>query len=317
MTLKAGRFLIVLSLVCVSICMLSAQAYAKVREWTSKDGNYKVEAELVSFNNDLLVLKEPNGELLAVELKQLSEKDQQFVKSEETGTAHKESLAEMQTWTSRDGMKVRGRILAFGRKDLIVQRRLSRVYIGDTLFSNIDPLHQKLILKIISYLEKQEFKDERQLQQWARGLGGNPKSYTLEGVLMELESGDQIAVPFFLFDPKELEVLEPGWELWLERNESEQAREQEDFLMRAQAMAYQRDRQASQQIEMVKLGLLAAASGVVDIWEVGLTPGPNTYGRPMSVMVPAQNSQQAVEMAMSQYPGSQVIGVRRRSNRRF
>ncbi len=134
---------------------------------------------------------------------------------------------------------------------------------------------------------------------------------------MELESGDQIAVPFFMFDPKELEVLEPGWELWLERNESDQAREQEDFLMRAQAMAYQRDRQATQQIEMVKLGLLAAATGVVDIWEVGLTPGPNTYGRPMTVMVPAQNSQQAVQMAVGQYPGSQVIGVRRRSSRRF
>lgn len=303
----------VLITACVIVAPIMAQA--KVRKWTSKDGNYTIEAELVSFNKDLIVLKKPDGDLIAVELKELSEEDREFVQLEETDTEHQKSLSEMQTWTSRDGMKVRGRILAFGRKDLVVQRRLSRVYIGDKMFANIDPLHQKLILKVISHLENTDLQDARQLQEWAKSLGGSPKSYTLEGVLMELESGDEIAVPFFLFDPKELEVLEPGWELWLERNESQQSREQEDFLMRAQAMAYQRDRQVDRQIEMVKLGLLGAAAGVVDIWEVGLTPGPSTQGRPMLVLVPAQNSELAAQMALRQYPGSGIIAIRRASRR--
>lgn len=302
-----------LAVACMAAFPVVAQA--EVRQWTSKDGNYKVDAEMVSFNKELIVLKKPDGDLIAVELKELSDKDRDFVASEETDAEHRKSVSEMQTWTSRDGMKVRGRILAFGRKDLVVQRRLSRVYIGDKLFSNIDPLHQRLILKVISHLENTELKDERQLQEWAKGLGGSPKSYTLEGVLMELESGDEIAVPFFLFDPKELELLEPGWELWLERNESQQSREQEDFLMRAQAMAYQRDRQVDRQIEMVKLGLLGAAAGVVDIWEVGLTPGPSTQGRPMLVLVPAQNSELAAQMALRQYPGSGIIAIRRASRR--
>ncbi len=79
-------------------------------------------------------------------------------------------------------------------------------------------------------------------------------------------------------------------------------------------MAYQQDRAAKKQIEMLKLNLLGAATGVVDIWEVGLRPGPRTYGRPTSVLVSAQNSNQATQIALRQHPGYVLYGVRKASN---
>ncbi len=219
----------------------------------------------------------------------------------------------MQTWTGKEGLKIRGRIVAFGKRDLKVQRKLGVVHINDNKFSAIDTLHQKVLLKIISHLEKITLEDEKQLETWAKSIGGEPKVYPLEGVLMQLESGDEIGVPFFLFSSQDLEVLQPGWALWQERDASEKAREQESFLMKSAAMAYQRDRSQQQQVEMVKLEMLAVATGVVSIWQVGLAPRPGVYARPMTVMVPAANSGIASELALQKYPGFTIVGVRRAS----
>ena len=64
---------------------------------------------------------------------------------------------------------------------------------------------------------------------------------------------------------------------------------------------------------MLKLEMLGAATGVIAIWQVGLAPGPGVFGRPMSVMVPAQNSEIASQLALQRYPGSVLVGVRRAS----
>ncbi len=81
-------------------------------------------------------------------------------------------------------------------------------------------------------------------------------------------------------------------------------------------MAYQRDRQEQRQIELLKLDLLAAASGVVDIWQVGMVPGPGVFGRPMVVMVTARDSGVAGGLAMQRYPGYVVAGIQRANRRR-
>ncbi len=283
------------------------------REWTSKNGQFKVEAEAIAFNDQLVVLKKENGGLVAVDLNELSTADQAYIAEKETVDEAKKRLDEIQTWTGKDGLKIRGRIVAFGKKDVKVQRKLGTVHIDDKKFSAIDPLHQKVVLKVLSYLEKTTIEDEKQLENWAKSIGGEPRIYPLEGVRMELESGDEIGVPFFLFSSQDLEVLEPGWELWKERDASEQARERESFLMRAAALEYQRDRKRSQQIELLKLDMLAATAGVVDIWEVGLVPRAGTFNRPITVMVPAMNSGIASNLALQRYPGYTIFGVRRAS----
>ncbi len=193
-------------------------------------------------------------------------------------------------------------------------RKAGKVYVNEKLFSELDDLHQRLVLKILSKLENTQLDDEEKLIEWAKKQRGAPKSYTLEGVMMALESGDEIGVPFFLFSKGDLEILKPGWQRWLESEKDSSSRKEESFLVRSAAMAYQQDRKSKRQIEMMKLNLLGAATGVVNIWEVGLRPGPRTYGRPPSVLVSAQNSNQATQIALRQHPGYTVYGVRKASN---
>lgn len=306
------RYSLSILLLFIGICLVpSGSAFGRI--WSNASGAYELEGEAISFNDSMVVVKKPTGELVALELKDLSTADQEFVRSQEAKDAERKAAEEMQTWTAKDGMKVRGRVLAYGRKQLIVERKLRAVYINGKQFSTLDPLHQRLVLRIISKLEDQQFDSEKQLDQWAKKLGSNPKSYPLEGVMLQLESGDEIGVPFFLFSTEDLAVLEPGWELWKEREESNASREHESFLVRSAARAYQQDRQVNQQIEMLKLDMLGAATGVIAIWQVGLAPGPGVFGRPMTVMVPAQNSEIASQLALQRYPGSVLVGVRRAS----
>ncbi len=153
----------------------------------------------------------------------------------------------------------------------------------------------------MSKLEDQQFENEKQLDQWAKKLGANPKSYPLEGVILKLESGDEIGVPFFMFSTEDLAVLEPGWELW------KRAAKRVTPVVNTRAFSFARLQwptskivEANEQIEMLKLDMLAAATGVIPIWQVGLAPAPGAFGRPMTVMVPAaENSEIASRLAVT------------------
>lgn len=302
---------LILSVLVVS-CLVSV-ASANPREWTSSNGVYKIKAEAIAFDEHTVVLKKENGDLVAVELESLSDEDREFVESKEAKELVSKSADKMQTWTAADGMKVRGSILAYGQETLRIYRQRGKVTVNETRFEKADPLHQKVLMKVLSRLEGQTFETERDLETWVKTLPATGKSYDLEGVLMRLESGDEIKVPFFMFSEEALEVLEPGWKRWLDQHESEKARQQEDLLMRTQAMEYQRDRAAQQQIEMLKLDLLQVATGVTNVWQVGLVPARGQYGRPLAVMVTAPNSQAASAQAMARYPGYIVGGVRKAS----
>lgn len=86
--------------------------------------------------------------------------------------------------------------------------------------------------------------------------------------------------------------------------------------MRSSAMAHQRDQQLKrQQIEMLRLGLLAVGTGVTDLWEVGLVPRQGTYGRPTTVLVPAGNSRAATNIALQRNPGYVFSGIRKINQR--
>ncbi|MFK8115380.1 MAG: SHD1 domain-containing protein [Rubripirellula sp.] len=304
----------VLTLIVIAIgsgfCCRSVDA----RTWTSAKGNYQLEADAIALNDSTIILKKESGDLVAVEIDELSTDDQEHVKSKEVGDELSDSISKMQTWTSNDGVKIRARVLAFGRKDLSISRVRGKVVVNGTPFAKVDPLHQQLVLKVMSKLEGRPFDDQAQLTTWAKGLGSESKVYPLEGVLMELESGDMLAVPFFLFGAKERKVLEPGWKAWVAAGKDEQTQQRESLMMQSEAMEYQRDQSQRQQVEILKLNMLAAATGLTSIWEVGLSPGAGVYGRRTSVMVTAQNSDIASQIALQKYPGYTVFGVRKASN---
>lgn len=276
------------------------------REWSSPNKDFVLEAELVAFDDDTVVLKPKFGKLVSAQLAELSDADRAFVKSKADQPVDGQ---EMQTWTSAKGMKVRGRAVAYGKKQLNVQRQLGKILINDQPLKKMDPVRQQLVLRTLSHLEKQEF-DDFTLSKWARTLGAEIKSYPLSGVLLELENGETVGVPFFLFSKEDLAVLEPGWKTWLASSQDDDAREREDLHVQAQAQQYQQDKQQQQQVELLKLEMLARSKGYLKVWEVRLTPG-NGMGYPMRVLVPANDSATASRMAMQKYPGYRVSAVKR------
>jgi hypothetical protein len=222
-----------------------------------------------------------------------------------------QSAEEMQTWTGTDGLRVRGKILAYGRQELKIQRINAHIHFNDRKFSSIDPLHQQLLLKIVSKMEGRPLANESDLDKWGKDLGGAPRVLTLDGVRMRLESGDELNVPFFLFASHEQDLLRPGWQRWLDEKSTHEQKEAQNSMMRSQVLAYQADRAAQKQVEQVKLELLAAATGIISIWKVKIVPPLGGY--PMSVIVPAENSQIATNMALQKYPGYVLVGVARAS----
>jgi len=93
------------------------------------------------------------------------------------------------------------------------------------------------------------------LEAWIVKLQGQPRTYTCEGVMLELENGDEYLVPFFFFSQPDLQVLQPGWQQWLASQNDPPQHAQDSFFLQSQAQAYQQDRQAQQQMAMLQLQL--------------------------------------------------------------
>ena len=53
------------------------------RTWTDSSGNYRVEADLIGFNDTTAVLKKESRQLVAVPIAKLSQGDQAFLRSKE------------------------------------------------------------------------------------------------------------------------------------------------------------------------------------------------------------------------------------------
>jgi uncharacterized membrane protein len=62
--------------------LLAATAVpAEIRKWTSKDGQYSTEAELVEFDKASVTLKKTTGETVTVPLERLSEADRRYLRT--------------------------------------------------------------------------------------------------------------------------------------------------------------------------------------------------------------------------------------------
>lgn len=304
---------VLLSLQFVAMCQSS---FAEPRTWTSLKGGVTIKGDLIASDDSTIIIKRQNsGRLAAVKLDELSPEDRQYVGEHAVENPSGSSDPDqMQTWTSSDGLKIRARVVAYGKKDYTIANIRGVPTINGKAFSSMDPLHQAVALRVLSKLESTPINDAADLRRFVSLLAGKPKTYPLEGVLMQLASGDQIAVPFFMFRQKDLDILQAGWESWQQSEESSQG--SEDLMMRAEAMAYQQaaSQQAKhQRLELLKLNMLATRTGLTSIWEVQLQPNRGVYGRPTSVMVTARNSELATQMALSNYPGYSLIGVRRAS----
>jgi hypothetical protein len=285
------------------VVWLGLPALGVARTWTDSTGNYRVEADMIAFNNATVVLKKANHQLVAVPIEKLSTADQSYLKSEEVAERSRKSADAMQTWTMASGLRVVGRVRDYARRDVTIQRRHGKTFVNDRSFDNLPEVYQRMLPKLVSHFEKTQIDDKRALDSWVIRLRGEPRTFTCEGVLLELENGDEYGVPFFFFSKDDLNVLQPGWQRWLAADKDRAKQEQEAFLLQAQADAYQQDRMANQQVAMMQLQMQGYQAGLFDLWEVRLRPGRGVASPPLSVVVPARDSRSAAAEAVRRNPG--------------
>lgn len=252
----------------LAVLLLTTPAWG--RQWSDATGRFKIDADLIAFSATTVVLKRTDGELVAVPVERLSDDDREFLKSTEAHVEVEEGGK--QTWTMRSGLMVSGRVVAYGRKSVTLQRRRNRIFVNDRQFENLPEVYQRIVPRIVGHFEGTPMETREDLQRWILRQMGQPRTFVCEGVMLALENGDEYAVPFFFFSDADQEFLRPGWEQWLAAEEQHDQRSQHDLYLEARAREYQMDRQFDRQIKMMQLDLLAINAGIVDLWEVALFP---------------------------------------------
>ncbi len=299
-------------------CMAAAPLCASpARTWSDATGNYTLEAALVTFNERFVVLERDDHELVSIEIETLSQQDKHYLTTLAAADVAKQARDAMQTWTLRDGAQVQGRVVDYAQRDLTLQRRRGRVYVNDRPLRNLPDFYRRIVPQIVAHAANLQRATEAGLDAWLVGQRGGPRSFTVEGVVLETESGDEYGVPFYLLSEEDLRVLKPGWKAWLAARESGNSQGQEDAAFWLQSLAYarQRDQEVQRELATLSLNLQAVQAGVTSVWEVTLHPVAGNFAAPRWVVVWARDSRQATLQALEQNPGFVAGPVRRVSRR--
>lgn len=305
MTLHPLAFLIAAS-------ALLASAPCDARTWSDSTGQYTVDAELVALTEKAAILQRGDDHLVSIDFEQLSKEDQAYLKTEEAKLTADKIANKQQTWTTVGGIEIIGNVVDFVQRDVTFQRRRGKVYVNDRVFDNLPQVYQKIAPLIVAHFENlPAIKDKATLERWLVRRRAQPATYKVDGVILELPSGDEYAFPFFLFRDEDLEVLKPGWDRWAAAHGNYESQSSMSDELRTLAAARQNDADVSHQIARLQLGMQAVQAGVTSLWEVTLMPGQGVAGTPLWVVVPGRDSRQATEVALSRNPGYFAGPVRR------
>ena len=301
----------------LSFCLAtSCWGWVDSREWSDASGHYQFNADLIAYDREHVVLQKENDELISIAIKDLSDADQEYLKSTEAKEEMDASAESSKTFTMQSGLKVTGTVIEYGERELKIQRFLrGKIYVNDRDFENLPAIYQAIIPKIVAHFEKTEIDGAEEFNAWLKKQPAKPRTYTCQGVILQLENGDRYAVPFFLFSAADRATLESGWKRHEAAQEDEDRQAKEAFYLRAQAQANADEIRALREISEVNLQLSAYNAGAFDLWEVTLYPA---QGRLMTIVVPGQDSRQASQNALQKYPNARVGPVARvrRGNRR-
>jgi hypothetical protein len=285
-------------------------SYLFARTWTDKTGKYKIDADLIAFNDKSVVLERADHELGMVSIDQLSQADQEYLQSKAAAEESQKILGKQQTWKLANGTQLLGRVVGYARKQITLARQRGKIYVNDRVFENLPQIYQMVVPKIVAHAEHLQRDDRSAVEDWLVANKGQPQTITFDGVMMELDNGDEYCVPSFLFSPEDQQVLKPGWDAWAAAKGEQQYNKQSEqsFMLQSLMAARQRDAQVQRQIAQVQLNQ-AVLGGLTSIWEVTLYP--QGFGRPIWVTESGVNSGEAVAAARQQYPGYAVGPVRK------
>ncbi|QDV73993.1 SHD1 domain-containing protein [Botrimarina mediterranea] len=297
----------------VAACLLFVGATScDARTWSDSSGQYTVDAELVALTEKAAILQRGDHHLVSIDVEQLSEEDQAYLATEEAKLAADRVANKQQTWTTVGGIEIIGNVVDFVERDVTFQRRRSKVYVNDRVFDNLPDVYQKIAPRVVAHFENlPTINDKASLERWLVRRRGQPATYKVEGVILELPSGDEYAFPFFLFRDEDLEVLKPGWDRWVAAHGNYESQSSMSDELRTLAAARQQDAEVTQQIAKLQLMMQTVEAGVTSLWEVTLMPGQGVAGTPLWVVVPGRDSRQATAAALSRNPGYIAGPVRR------
>ncbi len=301
----------------VFLVMVTSLALSESREWVDSTGMYSVKGTIIAYDASSIILKvdgkvnAKSPDLVSMPIDKLSEQDRAYLNSKEATLAMNEA-DKPQRWTMKNGMTIIGKVVGYGRKDVTIQRRRGKVYVNDRLITTLPEIYQRFIPKIIEHFDKVELPDDKAFDAWMIKQKSSPRTFRCDGVVIELENGEEYSVPFFFFTETDNKMLQPGWEQWLAYQEDHERQEKESLYLQSQAIAYQQqqeqERQFNQRIAMMHLELAAVNAGVTSMWEVYLEPPFGVRGYPQNVVITARDSDQATYLALQKFPGY-VVGA--------
>lgn len=284
-----------------------------VRTWTDSTGKYTIEASLIAFNDHQVIIERASDkELGAVDVDKLSDADREYLATQEAVKAANDRTGELQRWTLANSLQVNGRLVDYAHREVVVRRSRGKVYVNDRVLGNLPPIYQRIIPQIVANAGN-KVTDEPSLTRWLSARSGKPQTFTVDGVVLELENGDEYVVPFFMFSHEDLNILQVGWDEWLAAHSSDnhKARQQEALQLQVEAARYHKNQEQQQRIAEMQFGLQAVDAGVTSMWEVTLYPARGNSGQPLWVTGFARDSRSATEQALAKHPGYVAGPVRR------
>src|SRR4051794_16042704 len=85
----------------ISVLFLVAST-ANARKWTDSTGKYSIEANLIAYNDKVVVLERGDHQLGQVPIEKLSKADQEYLKTKEAEESARQVGGAPQTWTLRN-----------------------------------------------------------------------------------------------------------------------------------------------------------------------------------------------------------------------
>ncbi len=303
------------------LLLISGSLSLAAREWSDSSGNFKVEADLVAFDGETVVLKAKTGRLLALKLADLSKSDLEYLKTPEVAAFENSApVPEAPTeWSLQNGQVVRGAMAGIGIQKVLIFRRDAKTHISFDGKEITHPIYKTLLPEIVNQLASTSFKTLEELDRHLATLKPPSLAYALPSVTVSTDKGT-VCIPNFLFKKEEQKYIWAASERLRSLQDSELSSEdrekllaRENFLARSYGRGRNQAVNGPVEISQMQLDFLANAALVAaraEFWEVVIAP-PNAYMMPFTVLVPAANSGDAEAQVAARYPGYRLVGIGR------
>jgi hypothetical protein len=206
------------------VVVVAVTGIADARVWKDATGLYTINADLVGFDDDMVILQRENKELGSCPIDKLCKEDREYLKSKEALKIHNSNIDQAQAWTMSNGLKLVGKIVDYEREQVVIKQQDGKVLVNDKPFDGLPVIYQNILLRVVETMESKPMPNKKALEQWVSTSpifrGGESQNYDLEGVVFEFQDGSKYAVPFSIFAKEEQTLLKSGWDAWVESHKA-------------------------------------------------------------------------------------------------